>query len=137
MCDNSWVRALLQAERSNIVAVALEAEASVSAEAGISAAAGASTDSKPEAYISCISPLCTSFVSFSLFSLSSLQLTDMAETAGLVVGVVALANLFNNTVECSDFVQLGRTSREDFQTSQIKPDSTEYKIPPVASHAWP
>jgi hypothetical protein len=31
----------------------------------------------------------------------------MAETAGLVVGVVALAGLFNNTVKCFKFVWLG------------------------------
>lgn len=44
----------------------------------------------------------------------------MAEIAGLVAGVVGLAGLFNSTVECFEFVQLGRASGEDFQTSQLK-----------------
>lgn len=52
----------------------------------------------------------------------------MAETAGLVVGVVALAGLFNNTVDCFEFVQLGRTFGKDFQTSQLKLDSTRLRL---------
>jgi len=47
----------------------------------------------------------------------------MPEAAGFVVGIVALAGLFNNTVECFEFVQLSRTFRRDFQTSQLKLDS--------------
>ncbi|CAG5138832.1 uncharacterized protein ALTATR162_LOCUS448 [Alternaria atra] len=53
---------------------------------------------------------------------------DMAEAAGLVVGVVALAGLFNNTVECFEFVQLGRTFGKDFQTSQLKLDSARLRL---------
>ncbi|OAL46893.1 small s protein [Pyrenochaeta sp. DS3sAY3a] len=52
----------------------------------------------------------------------------MAETAGLVVGVVALAGLFNNTVECFEFVQLGRTFGKDFQTSQLKLDNARLRL---------
>jgi hypothetical protein len=52
----------------------------------------------------------------------------MAETAGLVVGVVALAGLFNNTVECFEFVQLGRTFRKSFQTSQLKLDNARLRL---------
>ena len=52
----------------------------------------------------------------------------MAEAAGLVVGVVALAGLFNNTVECFEFVQLGRTFEKDFQTSQLKLDSARLRL---------
>lgn len=52
----------------------------------------------------------------------------MAETAGLVVGVVALAGLFNNTVECFEFVQLGRSFGKDFQTSQLKLDSARLRL---------
>ncbi|KAF2022602.1 hypothetical protein EK21DRAFT_105696 [Setomelanomma holmii] len=40
----------------------------------------------------------------------------MAEAAGLVVGVVALAGLFNNTVECFEF------------TSQLKLDSARLRL---------
>lgn len=53
---------------------------------------------------------------------------DMAETAGLVVGVVALASLFNTTVECFEFVQLGRSFGKDFQTSQLKLDSARLRL---------
>ena len=52
----------------------------------------------------------------------------MAETAGLVVGVVALASLFNNTVECFEFVQLGRTFGKSFQTSQLQLDSARLRL---------
>ncbi|KAL5392166.1 hypothetical protein DPSP01_000686 [Paraphaeosphaeria sporulosa] len=52
----------------------------------------------------------------------------MVEAAGLVVGVVALAGLFNNTVECFEFVQLGRTFGKDFQTSQLKLDNARLRL---------
>ena len=52
----------------------------------------------------------------------------MAETAGLVVGVVALAGLFNTTVECFEFVQLGRNFGKDFQTSQLKLDNARLRL---------
>jgi hypothetical protein len=52
----------------------------------------------------------------------------MAEAAGLVVGVVALAGLFNNTVECFEFVQLGRTFGTDFQTNQLKLDNARLRL---------
>jgi hypothetical protein len=52
----------------------------------------------------------------------------MAETAGLVVGVVALAGLFNNTVECFEFVQLGRIFGKSFQTSQLKLDNVRLRL---------
>jgi hypothetical protein len=52
----------------------------------------------------------------------------MAEAAGLVVGVIALAGLFNNTVECFEFVQLGRTFGKDFQTSQLKLDNARLRL---------
>jgi Skp family chaperone for outer membrane proteins len=51
----------------------------------------------------------------------------MAEAAGLV-GVVDLAGLFNNTVKCFEFVQLGRTFGEDFQTSQLKLDNARLRL---------
>jgi hypothetical protein len=52
----------------------------------------------------------------------------MAEVAGLVVGVGALAGLFNNTIECFEFVQLGRTFGKDFQTSQLKLNSAQLRL---------
>jgi hypothetical protein len=47
----------------------------------------------------------------------------MAEAASVVVGVVAFASLFSNTVECFQFVQLERAFGKDFQTSQLKLDN--------------
>jgi tetratricopeptide (TPR) repeat protein len=61
-------------------------------------------------------------------SSSLLQRTNMAETAGLVVGVVALAGLFNTTVECFESVQLGRTFGKSFQTSQLKLDNARLRL---------
>ena len=52
----------------------------------------------------------------------------MAETAGRVVGVVALTGLFNNTVECFEFVQLGRAFGKDFQTSQLKLNNARHRL---------
>jgi hypothetical protein len=52
----------------------------------------------------------------------------MAEAASLVVSVVALAGLFNSTIECFEFVQLGRTFGKDFQTSQLKLDSARLRL---------
>ena len=52
----------------------------------------------------------------------------MAEAASLVVGIVALAGLFNNTVECFEFAQLSRAFRKDFQTSQLKLDNARLRL---------
>jgi hypothetical protein len=52
----------------------------------------------------------------------------MAETAGLV-GVMAHAGLFNNTVECFEFVQLGRTLGKDLQTNQLKLNNARLRLP--------
>ena len=52
----------------------------------------------------------------------------MADAAGLVVGVVALAGLFNTTVECFEFVRLGRTFGKSFQTSQLKLDNARLRL---------
>jgi hypothetical protein len=52
----------------------------------------------------------------------------MAETAGLIVGVVALAGLFNNAVDCFEFIQLGRTFGKNFQISQLKLDNARLRL---------
>jgi hypothetical protein len=52
----------------------------------------------------------------------------MAETAGLVAGVIALASLFNTTVECFEVVQLGRNFGKNFQTSQLKLDNLRLRL---------
>ncbi|KAH7355917.1 small s protein [Pyrenochaeta sp. MPI-SDFR-AT-0127] len=52
----------------------------------------------------------------------------MTEVAGLAVGVVALASVFNTTVECFEFVQLGRAFGKNFQTSQLKLDNARLRL---------
>lgn len=52
----------------------------------------------------------------------------MAEAVGLAVGIVALAGLFNNAVECFEFVQLGRNFGKNFQTSQLKLDNSRLRL---------
>lgn len=52
----------------------------------------------------------------------------MAETAGLVIGVASLAGLFNNTVECFEFIQLGRAFGKNFQTAQLKLDNARLRL---------
>ncbi|KAF2489045.1 hypothetical protein BU16DRAFT_221494 [Lophium mytilinum] len=52
----------------------------------------------------------------------------MAEVASLAVGVIALAGLFNNTIECFEFIQLGRNFGKSFQTSQLKLDNARLRL---------
>ncbi|KAF2181394.1 hypothetical protein K469DRAFT_458835, partial [Zopfia rhizophila CBS 207.26] len=50
------------------------------------------------------------------------------EAAGLAVSVVALAALFNNTIECFEFIQIGRTFGKNYQTSQLKLDNARLRL---------
>ena len=50
------------------------------------------------------------------------------EPAGLAVGVVALAGLFNNAVDCFEYVQLGKSLGKDFQTSTLKLDVARLRL---------
>jgi Prion-inhibition and propagation len=50
------------------------------------------------------------------------------EPAGLTVGVVALAGLFNNAVDCFEYIQLGRNFGKDFQTSLLKLDNARLRL---------
>lgn len=50
------------------------------------------------------------------------------EAAGLAVGVVALAGLFNNAVDCFEYVQLGRSFGTNFQTSLLKLDNARLRL---------
>ncbi|MCJ1276569.1 hypothetical protein MMC21_004375 [Puttea exsequens] len=52
----------------------------------------------------------------------------MAEAAGLAVGVIALAGLFNNAVQCFESVQLGREFGKSYQTSQLKLDNARLRL---------
>ncbi|OAG06629.1 uncharacterized protein CC84DRAFT_1162983 [Paraphaeosphaeria sporulosa] len=50
------------------------------------------------------------------------------EPVGLTVGVVSLASLFNNAVDCFEYVQLGRNIGKDFQTSMLKLDNARLRL---------
>lgn len=50
------------------------------------------------------------------------------EAGGLAVGVVALAGLFNNAVDCFEYVQLGRSFCTNFQTSLLKLDNARLRL---------
>jgi hypothetical protein len=50
------------------------------------------------------------------------------EPAGLAVGVIALAGMFNNAVDCFEFVQLGRNIGKDFQTDLLKLDNAGLRL---------
>ena len=52
----------------------------------------------------------------------------MAEAAGLAVGALSLAGLFNNAVQCFEFVQLGRSFGRDFETSQLKLECARLRL---------
>ncbi|KAK0645357.1 Heterokaryon incompatibility protein S [Lasiodiplodia hormozganensis] len=50
------------------------------------------------------------------------------EAVGLGIGALGLAGLFNNAVDCFEFVQLGRDFGKDFGTSQLQLDNTRLRL---------
>ncbi|RYN60974.1 hypothetical protein AA0114_g851 [Alternaria tenuissima] len=50
------------------------------------------------------------------------------EPAGLAVGIVALAGLFNNAVDCFEYVQLGSAFGTDFQVSLLRLDILRLRL---------
>ncbi|KAF2008308.1 hypothetical protein BU24DRAFT_138462, partial [Aaosphaeria arxii CBS 175.79] len=50
------------------------------------------------------------------------------EAGGLAVGVIALAGLFNNAVDCFEYVQLGYSFGTNFQTSLLKLDHARLRL---------
>jgi hypothetical protein len=50
------------------------------------------------------------------------------EAGGLAVGIIALAGLFNNAVDCFEYVQLGRAFGNNFQTSLLKLDNARLQL---------
>ncbi|EFQ97060.1 hypothetical protein MGYG_00104 [Nannizzia gypsea CBS 118893] len=50
------------------------------------------------------------------------------EPAGLAVGVLALAGLFNNAVQCFEYIQLGRGFGSKFQTCQLRLDCAQLRL---------
>lgn len=52
----------------------------------------------------------------------------MAEPFGIVTGALSIAALFNNCVDCFEYIQLGRNFGRDYQTSQLKLDIAEVRL---------
>ncbi|KAF4534302.1 uncharacterized protein LTHEOB_3110 [Lasiodiplodia theobromae] len=50
------------------------------------------------------------------------------EIPGLAIGALGLAGLFNNAVDCFEFVQLGRNFGRDFGTSQLQLDNARLRL---------
>jgi hypothetical protein len=50
------------------------------------------------------------------------------EVGGLAVGVIALAGLFNNAVDCFEYVQLSRSFGTNFQTSLLKLEDARLRL---------
>ncbi|KAF1963429.1 hypothetical protein CC80DRAFT_486821 [Byssothecium circinans] len=50
------------------------------------------------------------------------------EAGGLAVGIVALAGLFNNAMDCFEYVQLGRNFDTNFQTSLLKLENARLRL---------
>jgi hypothetical protein len=50
------------------------------------------------------------------------------EPVGFAVGVIALAGLFNNAVDCFEYVQLGRNFSSKFQTNIIRLDNARLRL---------
>lgn len=42
------------------------------------------------------------------------------EAGSLAIGIVALAGLFNNALDCFEYIQLGRCFSTNFQTGLLK-----------------
>ncbi|KNB18048.1 hypothetical protein FOXG_15699 [Fusarium oxysporum f. sp. lycopersici 4287] len=52
----------------------------------------------------------------------------MAEIFGVVAGALSVAALFNNVVDCFEYIQLGRNFGTDYQTCQIKLDIARLRL---------
>ncbi|SCO78477.1 related to Heterokaryon incompatibility protein s [Fusarium oxysporum] len=52
----------------------------------------------------------------------------MAEIFGVVASALSVAALFNNVVDCFEYIQLGRNFGEDYQTCQVKLDIARLRL---------
>ena len=50
------------------------------------------------------------------------------EPAGLAVGVLAIAGLFNNAVDCFEYIQIGRNFGQAYQTGLLKLDAARLRL---------
>jgi hypothetical protein len=52
----------------------------------------------------------------------------MAEVFGTVAGALSVAALFNNCVDCFEYIQLGRHFGRDFERCQLKLDIAKTRL---------
>jgi hypothetical protein len=52
----------------------------------------------------------------------------MAEIFGIIAGSLSVAALFNNAVDCFEYIQLGRNFGTDYQTCQIRLDIARLRL---------
>ena len=52
----------------------------------------------------------------------------MAEVFGIVAGSLSVAALFNNAVDCFEYIQLGRNFGTDYQTCQLRLDIARLRL---------
>lgn len=52
----------------------------------------------------------------------------MAEPFGIAAGALSIAGLFNNCVECFEYIQIARSFGQDFQTCQLKLDIAKVRL---------
>ena len=50
------------------------------------------------------------------------------EPAGLAVGILAVAGLFNNAIDCFEYVQVGRSFGQGYQTGLLKLDGARLQL---------
>ncbi|OCK88685.1 uncharacterized protein K441DRAFT_646327 [Cenococcum geophilum 1.58] len=61
-------------------------------------------------------------------ALPSSSFLTMAEAFGVVAGALSVASLFNNAVDCFEYIQLGRNFGTDYQTCQIRLDIARLRL---------
>ncbi|KAK4220434.1 prion-inhibition and propagation, helo domain-containing protein, partial [Podospora fimiseda] len=52
----------------------------------------------------------------------------MAEAFGIVAGAMGVAGLFNNCVDCFEYIQFGRNFGQDFERCQLRLDITKVHL---------
>ncbi|GFF93370.1 hypothetical protein IFM53868_07163 [Aspergillus udagawae] len=52
----------------------------------------------------------------------------MAEAFGVTAGALSIAGLFNNCVDCFEYIQLGRNFGRDFHSSQLRLDMAKVRL---------
>lgn len=50
------------------------------------------------------------------------------EPTGLAVGILAIAGLFNNAIDCFEYVQINRSFGQGYQTGLLKLDGVRLRL---------